>query len=315
MVRNFSENVLPFWLEKVRSGQKACLVTLVGIDSSAPRPLGSQITVGEDGASVGYITGGCAESAIVTEALAVIKTGENRLVRYGEGSPYKDIVLPCGSGIDIYFDVKISDGLIGTVQSALDTRKPAALQTDLVTGESSNIAYTGPLPERDGNWFYNPYHPPFKLFIAGKGPIVPALANLAVQSGFIVETASPEPETLADIKMPKTHLTGSGDFIPATLDSWCAAITLFHDHDWEPPILAPLLESSCFYIGALGSRRTHEDRKIKLAEFGVTEAQISKLYAPVGLDIQATTPVEIAIAILADIIRIYRTHERGPARW
>ena len=318
MLSGFSDNVLPFWLAKAKAGHKMCLVTLVGIDGSAPRPLGSQIAVATDGDAQGYITGGCAEASIVAEALALIKKGENQLVRYGEGSPYKDIALPCGSGIDVYFDTMIRQDQIQQLLDSLEKRNPLSLVSDLTNGSAQIKPYESRLPERVEDVFTRPYVPAFKLYIAGKGPVVPALAALAVQAGVRVEAASPETATLAEIgdhDVIKTHLNAPEDYRPQPLDPWCAAVTLFHDHEWEPPILTHFLNSDCFYVGALGSRTTHATRLQTLSQFDLTQDRLESLRGPVGLDIQASTPTEVAISILAEIIQTYRTAERGPARW
>ena len=79
-----------------QSGHKIALATLINAEGSSPRPVGSQIGVADDGRSVGMITGGCAEKAIIAEAVRCIENVENKIVRYGKGSPYLDVVLPCG---------------------------------------------------------------------------------------------------------------------------------------------------------------------------------------------------------------------------
>ena len=133
---SFAENVLPFWLEARQNGQQVCLITLVGIDGSAPRPLGSQMAVSADGRSVGYITGGCAEAALIAEAMNVMSTGRARLIRLGEGSPYKDISLPCGSGIDAFLHPAIDRDIVLNVHTQLTHRAPCALCFDLTPTSS-----------------------------------------------------------------------------------------------------------------------------------------------------------------------------------
>jgi xanthine dehydrogenase accessory factor len=314
----FSDNVLPFWLEKAKAGHEMCLATLVNIDGSAPRPLGSQIAIAGDGTALGFITGGCAEAAIIAEALQAIKAGENRLVRYGEGSPYKDIALPCGSGIDVYFDVTLNPETVEQISAQLAGREPTHLRIDLGGKESRVVEGKKALPIADNGYFTKPYTPQFKLFIVGKGPVVPALAALADQASFDVEIASPETETLAriaDTTGRKIHLKSPTEYAPGSLDRWCVGVTLFHDHEWEPTILEHFLNSQCFYVGALGSRTTHATRLETLKATGIGADKLARLRGPVGLDIQASTPTEIAISILAEIIQTFRTAERGPARW
>ena len=295
-----------------------CLVTLVGIEGSAPRPLGSQIAVADDGEAQGYITGGCAEASIIAEALSLIKSKENRMVRYGEGSPYKDIALPCGSGIDVYFDTKLQPSITTDIINKLHSREPVSLVTNIKDGSTETGVYDSRLPQRNAGVFTRPYVPTFKLFIAGKGPVLPALSSLACQAGVEVIAASPETATLDEITdrgITKTQLNAPEDFTPNPIDAWCAAVTLFHDHEWEPPILKHFVRSDCFYVGALGSRRTHAVRLETLEQEGLQPQELEKLRGPVGLDIQASTPTEVAISILAEIIQTYRVAERGPARW
>ena len=313
-----SDFVLPIWLSEHAAGHDVCLVTLIGIEGSSPRPLGSQIVVSTSGLCVGYITGGCAEAAIKTEALDVMKSGQSRLVRYGEGSPYKDITLPCGSGLDILFTPRIKAHLIEAVVQDISDRRPAALMFNCKTNEIGTTEYSTPLCLRKSDAFYRPFLPQLRLKIIGKGPIVPALAKLADISGFDISIASPERDTLDAYKSPsasKIVFHTPDEAASVATDPWTAIALLFHDHDWEYPILKLILKSDAFYIGALGSRRTQATRIDALSEMGLSSDDINRLHAPIGLDIQATTPNEIAISILSDIIKTYRTQTHGPARW
>ena len=103
MIYSFDQNIFPYLAAWQAEGLKTALATLVGIDGSSPRPRGAQIAVAEDGRHIGIISTGCAEDSIIAEALAVLQTGEDRITRYGKDSPYLDVVLPCGSGLDILF--------------------------------------------------------------------------------------------------------------------------------------------------------------------------------------------------------------------
>lgn len=98
------ENVLPAFVAWRKQDRRAALVTIVGIEGASPRPLGAQMAVTAEGQSVGYLSGGCLEAAVIEEAKISLREGENRLVRYGKGSRYFDVRLPCGSGFDIYID-------------------------------------------------------------------------------------------------------------------------------------------------------------------------------------------------------------------
>ncbi len=292
MTKPIDELTLDAWLDYRRSGQKAALLTLVQVDGSAPRPIGSQIAVSANGDKVGYITGGCAEASLVTEALDAIAENENRIRRYGEGSPYMDVQLPCGAGIDVHIAVDLEIEVIAEVVSALTARRKANLVLDLANAGGDGA-------------YRREYAPRTQLAIVGKGPVTPALARLGAAAGMSVNVQSPEPETLeaadafADIATP---LTTPHNFSVASLDEWTAAAVLFHEHDWDPPILAGLLKSPCFYVGALGSRKTHAERVETLRALGVEAKEIARVSGPIGIDIRAKSPEEIAVSIIAEVI-------------
>lgn len=294
-------NSLQLWR---RAGLKTALVTLIATDGSAPRPLGSQMAIAENGEAVGNITGGCAEAAIIAEARTRIASGRNGTLRYGAGSPYIDIRLPCGSGIDVYFDVQFRDQDLDTLLIAEAQRRPACLSIDPM---SHRIEALGEASAPHSASIYTRAYPPTtRLVLAGKGPTVPILARLATAADFDVMAMSSEPETLeatAPYASRAEHLTTPEAFRFSEFDRWTAFVSLFHEHEWEPPILQKALASTCFYVGALGSKRTHQERIATLRSLGVDDAAIARIRAPVGLKLGGKNPPEIALAILAEIVQ------------
>lgn len=309
---------LDAWLDFRRRGERAALLTLVRIDGSAPRPIGSHIAVSETGVAFGYITGGCAEAALAAEAVEALQEGGSRLRRYGQGSPYIDVKLPCGSGVDIHFAVDAPDEVIETAAARLAARRTAALAFDLKTGAVSlatDGAATGFGPA--GDVFIRAYAPLIRVEIIGKGPVTPALARLASAAGFDVGVISPEDETLAlcrPFAARARALATPGDYSAADVDRWTAAAVVFHEHDWDPPAISTLLKSDAFYVGALGSRKTHAARIEQLNAIGVPAHEIARIAAPIGVDIGAVAPEEIAVATLAEIVKAARFSRCG-ARW
>ncbi|MEQ1695188.1 MAG: XdhC family protein, partial [Hyphomicrobiaceae bacterium] len=267
------------------------LVTLVGIDGSSPRRVGSQMAVNIHGDYLGAISTGCAEAAIVTEAIGTIKLATNRTVRYGAGSKYIDVVLPCGSGIDIHFDATLSTRTLKHLTTEIAARRRASLTLDLASA-------TAPAQ------FTRNYDPVPRIIVAGRGVSVDFVARFAHTLEWDVIAASPDQQTLARLTtVARTfHLTQPDDFDPALIDAHSAVVLVFHDHDWEPAILAKCAASPAFYIGALGSRRTHAQRRDLLAMRGVPLAFTDAIHSPVGLDIGAKNPAEIALAIIAEIL-------------
>lgn len=304
---HFVENVIPSLNQYLADGDNIALVTLVSVDGSSPRPLGSQIGVSENGRFVGMITGGCAEKAIVAEALQCLKSGQNKTMRFGAGSPYFDIVLPCGSGIELYVEVQSCKGIVEEVFARQAQRLTTTLFINLDTLTSSTSSN---LHRHDGgNVFAKVYKPEYRVFAFGEGANLLAFSSLAKAAGLTVEAFSPDTDTLnklesVDIAGQKIHQ--SFDFGSLPFDNESAVVTLFHDHDWELSILAAALNSEANYIGALGSRKTHQQRLETLNQNVSTQRSPEVIHGPVGLDIGAQDPNEISIAIVAEIIETRR---------
>jgi xanthine dehydrogenase accessory factor len=148
-----------------------------------------------------------------------------------------------------------------------------------------------------------------RIWAVGKGPLVPLLAQLGSAAEFEVIVYSSEKETL-DMARPHAHeahaLTTADGFDCGPLDAWTAFVSVFHEHEWDPPILDKALASRAFYVGALGSKRTAEQRRETLHEMGLADDVIARLHGPVGLDLGARSPPEIALAILAQIVKVRR---------
>lgn len=290
-----------------RQGQAVALVTLVGSEGGSPRPPGSQMVVAADGHYAGHLTGGCAETVIVDEARAALAEGRSRTLRLGTGSDYLDIQLPCGASVELFIDVTVDDEVMHAIHKALTERQVVALDTPAEGLHQAVIDPTGPDP---ASGFRRWYYPRRRLVVYGKGPNAFTLAHLAQESDFSVSLQSPDQTTLAacDGRMETGLLTSPASVRVAPLDPHTAAVLMFHEHDWEPALLRQLLQTECFYLGALGSRRTHQQRCEQLLEEGFSQAP-QRIHGPVGLDIGAGNPVEIAVSILAEMIQVYRTGE------
>ena len=307
----YAETVLPALARWAASGLRTALVSLAGIDGGAPRPIGAQMAVAEDGRAVGYISGGCLEGALIAEARAAMAEGRNRLVRYGAGSPYIDVRLPCGGGLDIYIDQQLPQLFAGEMAARFESRLPFRLETDMSSGASRLYPWTrgAPTAEQSTPVFSRIYWPQMRLALSGAGPAVPILAALAAEAGWLVDvttphTPAPRLRTLGGVSVQQPHGALLASAIRA--DAWTAAAVIFHDHEWETPLLKALLRTDCFYIGAVGSRRVHELRLQKLRDEGVPEAELSRIHGPAGLIGQTRSPATLAISILAEIAGVAR---------
>ena len=298
----FVENVFPHVARFVEDGLSVALVTLISVEGSSPRPVGAMIGVASDGRSVGMITGGCAEKAIVEEALQCLQRGENKIVRYGAGSPYLDVVLPCGSGIDLLIDVESAQDIVASVNNLHASRQPAFLFIDPEAGKASIAAEGSALGDQ---WRQiAQYDPEYRVCVFGEGANLVAFCKIARQAGYATLAFSPDKdalEYLSGADVPGRPIHRNSDFNAMGFDNFSAVVTLFHEHEWETPILTAALNSIAGYIGALGSRKTHQLRLDALSAGPATRQPPAMVRGPVGLDIGAANPNEIAISILAEI--------------
>ena len=165
--------------------------------------------------------------------------------------------------------------------------------------------------EADGkSWFLNVHLPPPRIVVIGAVHISQALAPMARIAGYDLEVIDPRtafatPERFEGVPLqadwPETVLK------ERPLDAYCALVAVTHDPKIDDFPLKAALDAGCFYVGALGSRKTHAKRVERLTALGASEAQIARIAAPIGLDIGAASPAEIAVAVLAQIIRAFRS--------
>jgi xanthine dehydrogenase accessory factor len=306
----YRDNIIPDLAAWSLKGERCALITLVGVDGNAPRAEGAQMAVSESGQWAGYISGGCLEQAIALEAVAAIEAGKPRLLRYGKGSPYFDIRLPCGSGLDVFIQPMQDRQLIEHMNGRLQRREQFALRIDLRTGSGilEGLA-TGPPTDfqsiRNSNAFVRVYTPSIRCLVVGSSPIAVALSELAACAGLEADFYAPDLEALP--AMPgavKIHsLISRGRF---EADPWTAAVLAFHDHEQELPVFSELLRSSCFFIGAIGSRNAHAARRLALAGAGFSEAEIARIQSPAGLVAGLKAAPFVALSILTQIVATAR---------
>lgn len=275
--------LIGYALEWCNHDHQFALATLVNIEGNAPYPVGTQMLVNQSGDYLGQITGGCAEQAIADQAVFAINAGENSQQRYGLDSPYFDIKLPCGSGIDVHFETQMSSSDLSSVNARLFSR---------------NVV------KRAFGGFIKTYLPNPRLMIFGQGPILVKLAQLALQTGFDVCCIAQNGDTAKLLKkahLDYAELVNAASIFDQDLDQFTAFISLFHEHELEIELLNIALQSDSFYIGALGSRKTHEVRLQSLSDLNIEQSSLERIHGPVGLNIGADTPAQIALSILAEV--------------
>lgn len=316
-----------------QAGCDVALATVVRTWGSSPRPVGSHLAMNAAGEFVGSVSGGCIEGAVIDAAKDVLAGHVPRLLDFGVSDERAwEVGLSCGGRIQVFverlgvpFDrllearrrgqvvaqvIRLADGaqtLVdnGSADGELFLEEPqlAAVRA-LFSGGSS-----GMLDESAG-LFVRLHVPPPRLMIVGAVHIAQVLAPMARLAGFAVTVVDPRRAFLSPERFPDIDLCDEWpDDALARMapDTGSAVVTLSHDPKIDDPALVVALNSASFYIGALGSRQTHEKRLARLAEQGLAN-RAHRIHAPIGLDLGGRTPAEIAVAILADMVR---TRHRG----
>ena len=277
----------------IEGGHRFALITSVGIEGGAAREVGSLALVAEDGSMTGYLSNGCIDRDIQHHAMVALGSGHKTLIRYGDGSRYLDLKLPCGGALDVLIDPKPDLNAILLAKRSFDERQSVTLRFQYDGSNSQNWTFT--------------YAPPFRLCLAGRGAIFRSMAKAARATGFDVCLLTPDTEDLAAVghlsNLPAVHLTSQGQSVDlSALDRHSAFLTLFHDHDWEPVLLESALQTDSHFIGSLGSMRTHAMRCETLREMGVPEQSLLRLNGPIGLVPSLRDASFIAVSALAEIV-------------
>jgi xanthine dehydrogenase accessory factor len=216
------------------------------------------------------------------------------------------------------------------ILAAQAERRPVALLTWLANGEQSlvlpedneknpelsesladafRLDRSGTIETPEGEIFIRVFNPPLRLIIIGAVHAAQFLLPLARMIGHDVTIIDPREAFATPERFPDAHLITEWpeDGLPlAGIDARTAIIALTHDSKIDDPAIKMGLEEGAFYVGALGSKRTHAKRMERLKEFGVSDADLARLHAPIGLDIGAQGPAEIAVSIMAEIIAVLR---------
>ena len=316
--------ILPTALEWHISGTGAAVATVIRTWGSAPRPVGSQLAVSGEGDIIGSVSGGCVEGAVIIEALNTLKTGRNVILEYGVSDEDAFAVgIACGGNIQILVEpvgFGLSESIVADLVCRCQRREPVAYSIDIKSGVNKVIT----LGINDGkknvgthtSGFYGAeflviYEKPLRMAVIGGVHIAQPLVSIARMSGFAVVVIDPRSTFLNAIRFPNVELSNLWPdealkaFKP---DSRTAIITLSHDPKIDDLGLIEALNSNCFYIGCLGSKKTHSKRLDRLSKIVNSDVCLSRLHGPIGLNIQSRTPTEIAISIMAEVIQSLRVN-------
>ncbi|MBF9046754.1 XdhC/CoxI family protein [Rhodobacterales bacterium LSUCC0031] len=316
------ENMPERALALVDAGQAAVMATVVETWGSAPRQVGAQMVVSGMGEMAGSVSGGCVEGAVVVAAEEALASGKAQLLDFGVSDEAAFAVgLACGGRIRVLVEpvgAALPVAVLRDLVAARAARRPVALVSDLAGGAHRLVGPTA-FAERfrmdragmseDGQSFIHIHNPPLRLFVVGAVHIAQALVPMARIAGHDVTVIDPRgafgsaarfPDVALVAEWPDEALTALG------LDARSAVVTLTHDAKLDDPAIMTALASDVYYLGCLGSTRTHAKRVSRLVAAGFAQAQIARIHAPVGLDIGARGPGEIAVSVLAEITQRLR---------
>ncbi|SNT11612.1 XdhC family protein [Sphingopyxis indica] len=299
------DDILRFVGACADEGVAAALVTLTAIEGSSPRAIGAQMAVAEDGRSIGSFSGGCIEAAVVAEARGVLAADRAKLVRFGAGSPYIDVRLPCGGGIDLLFTPRPDRAAIDAALARIDARQGGAL---ILSPRGVHAAQADVETGWDGDSFALRYPPRLRIVAIGQGEDLIATARLAQFYGAETLAFSPLPRDVAALEcqgIAARHLATRHRLPALWSDASTAFIFLFHDRDWEETLLPWALAQPAFYIGAVGSPRAQAARRGMLAANGVDRTALAALRPHVGLIPSTRDPATLALSIVAEIVEIF----------
>jgi xanthine dehydrogenase accessory factor len=309
-----AKTIFRFLLDAAADGQATALITLTDVIGSSPRAAGTHMAVSENGASAGSFSGGCIEAAVVGEAMRVIASGTTESVRFGAGSPFLDIRLPCGGGVNLLIVPRPAKKAIEAAWSALARRQSVSLRMNaagmLTADTQGNATASGWL----GDTFVANHAPDLRLVVIGHGAEVAALTKLGKAYGTEIVVLTPDEAIAREARAlgAETHQLKTPRLSPhLRTDRETAVIFLFHDHDWEGELLEQALNQETLFIGAMGSRQTQAIRVASLIERGVSEADANRVTGPIGLIAATRDPETLALAVLAQIAE--RSQQRRKA--
>ena len=323
------------WIE---TEQTVALATVVETWGSAPRQAGAKMAVTSDGAMIGSVSGGCVEAAVVQEMLDSLEDGKPRLLDFGVSDDSAwEVGLACGGQITVFVeplqrnywthvseDVKVDRRLVtATILSGEQAGAKILLNEDYVvfptfdavplwvTDLQAAVAACQVTKRRavgDLDVLVEVYQPRPRLILIGGAQVAMALSKLALLLGFRVIVIDPRqafatPERFPDVELI-SHQYPDKALASVGLNEHAYVAVLTHDPKIDDPALVAALPSNAAYIGVLSSRRTHEKRVERLTKAGVDPTMLARIRTPIGLAIDAKTPEEIALAILAEIVSV-----------
>lgn len=289
----------------LRRPDDAVLAVITSVIGASYRSPGAMMCLFGDGTSAGALTNGCIEGDLAHHARTALATGKVIRLRYGMGSPFFDIRLPCGGGLDVALYPSPDPQVLADIARKKARRVAFALR---LSADGSLTVQDSKPTGWDGDDFIINQAPALQFLIFGEGAEATVFTRLAHAAGYAHHLATPSEATLAATLrngckatlMTPEHVTS----LPHAADTRTAVVTFFHDHDRELPVLHAALNGPAFYVGAQGSRRVAANRVEALQGMGTGDTALTHLHGPIGLIPSSRDPWTLAISVLAEILAV-----------
>lgn len=326
------------------AGKSYAVATVIGVSGSAPRPPGAALAVDTEGVVIGSISGGCVEGSVYELCRETLRTGQPVRETFG----YSDddafaVGLTCGGKIEVFIQ-PITPDEHDTIEALLRSAEPVALVRDLNTGAAMalgpwwtlgatfdpvvvaearamlEVAATGVRAigcgDREVTIFVESYVPPPRMIVFGAIDFAAAVTRMGRFLGYHVTVCDARPVFATKARFPDAHeivVEWPDRYLArTTVDSRTVLCVLTHDAKFDIPLLEKALRLPVAYVGAMGSRRTHDERMASLRAAGVSESELALLHSPIGLDLGGRTAEETAVAIAAEIVAVRRGGSTRP---
>ncbi|GHC17187.1 hypothetical protein GCM10010082_05290 [Kushneria pakistanensis] len=298
------------------------LCTVLNTYGSSPRAPGSMLVATSDGHHVGSLSGGCVEEAFIESLQDGAFSRPATIVRYGESQEESQrLQLPCGGVLEVLIErLEVTDELkvhLEVLEATLLGRKRLIRRVDPQTGRYRVVldeSPNGPAVTRDEQGLVQiRVGPALRLILAGISPVAGFCAQFARALGYEVIVCDPRDDVRRDF-VAAGH--GEGVEVQAVLPALfiasgacheaTAVVALTHDPRIDDPAMVEAVKTPAFYIGVMGSQRTSQKRAERLKRSGgLNDEEIARLHMPIGMDLGSKAPAEIALAVVADIMRVF----------
>ncbi|MCS2607944.1 XdhC family protein [Halomonas dongshanensis] len=316
-MQHLDRQVIEGALRWSRQGETVWLCTVLATFGSSPRPPGALMVATHEGRHIGSLSGGCVEEAFLARlgkggfdrAVTVVSYGNDE----GDDAHGPRVTLPCGGVLEVLVErlsaTPATHAHLEHLAAALAGQQRLIRRVDLISGrvELAEAPPPGPSVTRREETVELRLGPSRRLIIAGISPITAPCAAFAVTLGFEVIVCDPRETACADFDVPGVRVEArlpSAYITPATCHAATAVVALTHDPRIDDLAMMEAVRTPAFYLGVMGSRQTSAARRERLLRAGgMTEESVARIHMPIGLALGSKTPAEIALAVMADIVR------------